>query len=111
MKTQITFQQSIGKTLAGAGISFIGDQMVVVFTDNTFASLGIFRQQYDGDDEIEEKPLKLLDFGDDQLIALGIVTAEELTTLRMNRGEEDRRTLEERERQQYEFLKHKFEDL
>jgi hypothetical protein len=56
--------------------------VVLTFGDGTFATLGIIRGNDVGDEEIEDDSLNLFDFGDDELIKVGIATSEELAYLR-----------------------------
>ena len=101
MLQEITMEEAKkeGKAIAGYDFSFSGQQMVIVFCDGTFTTLGISYE------EIEESDLELSQFGDDKLIELGIITAKELKAIE---SEKDRKYAEIREKEQkaqYERLK------
>lgn len=110
MKTEVKLTESIGKTLAAVAFSesYCKGQCVLAFTDGTFATLGIDRGCERGEDWIMQEELSLFDFGDDELVRAGIVTAEEIATMRKDR---DRKLAAERDarlRQEFERLKCKF---
>lgn len=114
MKTEVKLTDAVGKTLAAVEFSesYRSGQAVLAFTDNTFATLGVERGYEGGDEEIVEEPLDVFDFGDEKLVRSGIVTAEELETMRKVRDEQQRAEhqaqQEARDRQEFERLKRKF---
>lgn len=109
MKTEITLEQAVGKTLEGFVKSFTCGQMVLTFTDGTFATLGIDRGYGSGDETIVQERLALNDFGDETLIGIGVTTKEEIVSFRHERDKNNRKNQEDRERIQYLALKKKYE--
>ena len=109
MKKEIKLSEALGKTLAGFESSFTSGQAVLVFADGTFSTIGIDRGRGYGGEEIAERELNILDFGNDKLIALGITSEEELD----EKANQFRKAVEEIadkcERDEYERLKRKFE--
>lgn len=114
MKTEVKMTEAVGKTLAAVEFSegYCGGQCVLAFTDGTFATLGVERGYERGDEEITEDTLALFDFGDENLVRAGIVTADELAAMREDRNRQQRagyeRLQEARDRQEFERLKRKF---
>ncbi len=76
MNKEIGLDQAIFKTIAGYEYSTNSSQMVIVFNDETFTTLGI----HDGD--IGSDKLNIDSFGDDYLVRSGIATQEELDHIR-----------------------------
>jgi hypothetical protein len=111
MNHQIKLAEVAGKTLNGVALDRDG-RAALVFSDGTFAGLGIKRGFEACDEEIEEADIDLLEFHDDDLIALGAATAEELTATRARRRAEQeaaaRASTESRERREFERLSKKF---
>jgi hypothetical protein len=114
MRQEVKLTDAIGKTLEGAAFSTCSrtGQAVLTFSDGTFTTLGVSRGYEAGDEEIAEEELSLFNFGDDDLIEVGVVTAEELQALRAARDAESSARLqavrEARDRQEFERLKLKF---
>ena len=112
MKTQIPLSDAIGKTLEAFEFSFCCAGAVLVFTDGTFAALGIERGYEHCDDKIAEDTLSVFEFGDDKLISAGITTAEELAEMRDAADRRARAMVQERQEQhdraEFERLKAKF---
>ncbi len=109
MKQEIRFSDAVGKILEGFDFSITCGQAVLTFTDGTFTTLGIDRGHASGDEEIEESTLELHDFGDEKLVALGVITQTELDEQREQRNKSFAFTQEKRERTEYERLRAKFE--
>ena len=82
MRQELKMTEALGKTLEGIEISIFGCQAVLTFTDGTFAALKAIRGYDAGDEGIVEAKLSLLEFGDAELIRVGIATAEELAVIR-----------------------------
>jgi len=76
VKTQITIEESIGKTVASILSSEISNQLVVNFTDQTFTAFGI-ESGYDNDHTITPTELNWFDFGIDTLIEAQLCTQED----------------------------------
>lgn len=108
MKTEVTLEKSIGKTLLCVKASTSSRQMVLVFTDGTFTTLQISRGYEPGDDVIVGGQLKLLDFHDGELIRAGIVTKDELDAMRVAQDVKYRANQEDRDRAELVRLKHKY---
>ena len=110
MKKEIKLHDAIGKVFDGFDFSFSNGQAVLTFTDGTFSTLGIINQHEVGDNEIQESNLDLFNFGHDKLIALNIISIEELE----EKSEQQRKQFVElkiqQERTLYEKLKCKFEN-
>lgn len=115
MKTEVKLTQSIGKTLEAVAFSgnYVGGKCVLVFSDGTFATLGVNRGYEAGDEEIEEIALPVFEFGDAELIRVGIVTVDELAQMRKDRDDKARSQIaeaeERRDRAEFERLKRKYE--
>ena len=109
MKTEVTLDQAIGRTLQGIEASITCSQMVLVFTDGTFTTLGVDRGYNYGDGMLEGQELKLHHFGDKELIRLGVTTGEELNAIRNAREAAYRLQQEARDRAELVRLKRKFE--
>jgi hypothetical protein len=75
-----------------------------VFTDGTFTTL-----EASQDKEVCESKLRLLYFGDEAIIAVGIATKEELNKAKDELEAEHKSASEADERRQYERLRDKFE--
>lgn len=107
MFKEITWVEAKGKKVQDYTTSITG-QMVIVFTDETFTTLGIDRGFERGDESIIEEAIDLLDFGHRQLIALGIITPEELKNKENIQNEEFQRQHERKEKLEYRRLKAKY---
>jgi len=114
MRQEVKLTAAVGKTLEGVAFSsgYSVGQAVLTFSDGTFATLGVSRGYEAGDEEIEEDDLILFGFGDDELVRVGVVTAEELQALREAKDAQSLAALqaaqEARDRQEFERLKRKF---
>lgn len=109
MSEMLHKDETIGKTIKSVVFSDINGQMIIVFTDNTFTTFGIERSYEPGNEDIKSEELSLFDFGDKELIELGIITKE---ALERRKGIEDRkweREVELREKQHLAKLKEKYE--
>lgn len=78
MKKEIKFEDIKGKTVVDYSFSITSGQCVITFSDNTFTTIGILIDPYDGSNEIIPEPIQLFNFGDYMLIKLGIITEDEL---------------------------------
>lgn len=116
MKMEVKLESAIGKTLESVGFSHDDSQCVLVFTDGTFTTLGAADDGCDGIQEltIEEQKLILFWFGDSQLVEAGIVTHDEIVSMRNDHDATARAAMEARteewERREFERLKKKFGD-
>lgn len=108
MFNEITLNNAKGKMIRDYAVSVWG-QMVIVFTDETFTTLGIDTGFEQGDETIIQEEIELLNFGHDQLIALGIVTQKELDDKASVKVQESARQRECEERAEYKRLKIKYE--
>lgn len=109
MKKEITLSNAVGKILKGFEFSCSCGQAVLIFTDDTFATLKVDIGYDRGDVEIADGKLELYDFGDDQLIGLGVITKTELNEKRDKKSREFLSKQENAEREQYEILRGKYE--
>ena len=108
MKKEILLGEAKGKTIENIAYCnpYLSSQLVFTFTDDTFITLA---GEKDRDDEtcvIVPTKLDIFNFGDIELVESGIVSKEEMITLRQiynNQLERD-----ENERRQYEKLKKKY---
>jgi hypothetical protein len=105
MKKQIHFTESPGKTIAAIVENFMGT-LVVTFTDGTFMAVKAERQW--DDVIIDNEVIEVREVTDD-MIAAGIATAEEVEAARDAHAAAWDRATEERDREQYERLKARFE--
>lgn len=108
MRQEVTLTHAIGKTLEDVAYSTYSNQMVITFTDDTFATLGVTRGYEVGEEQIDEDQLSLLDFGDRELLRVGILTSEELKKLRDDRTALLQADREARDKAEFERLKQKF---
>lgn len=86
MLKEIPIEESIGKSLARICSSVITSQTVMVFSDGTFATIGV-KHEYDCHCRIVGTALRLFDFGDRKLVESGILTYEEIDELRKHQGD------------------------
>jgi hypothetical protein len=106
---EIELSSALGKTLEGFKFSITCGQAVLTFTDGTFCTLGVDTGLYPGDEMIEESKLELFDFGHDKLIALGIISQEEMNEKSEQRSKALSASRAQRELETYDRLKRKFE--
>ena len=104
--SEISLTDAIGRVVEGAELSTTAEQAVITFTDGTFTTLGVDHGY--GGAEIEQDELNIPDFGDEQLIRVGITTENELATTRAERKRRSREREAAAERDQYERLRAKF---
>ena len=113
MKQEIRLTLALGKTLEGVAFSSTCGQAVLVFTDGTFATLGVSRGYCEGDEEVVEAELELHNFGDAELIRVGITTDDELNRIRVERDaierERHQRKEDAQDKVEFERLKKKFD--
>lgn len=107
MKTQTTLQNAIGKPLTDYAYSAWG-QLLLIFGDE-YVCLGVKRGYEHGDEEIEEEELTLFDFGDETLIEKGVISREDLESMRLEQNAKEQRRREDSDRAAYERLRAKFE--
>jgi hypothetical protein len=110
MKTEINIEQAIGKTLVAYAFSEDSGQAVLVFTDNTFSTLGVSTGYEIGYEHIIEDKLNPEKFGDTLLIKANIYSEEELAIMWDKLDEIDKANEEASERKAYERLRRKFEN-
>lgn len=77
MMKEIKVEEAIGKTLTMIGPSYDDQQMVFVFSDGTFITIGT-DHGYNNDIGVFFQKIELSTFGNEQLIELGVVTQEEI---------------------------------
>jgi hypothetical protein len=109
MRREVKLSNAVGKTLEGAAFSWTSTQAVLTFTDGSFAAIGLDRGRESCDDTLGEQELSFQNFGDSELIRVGVATAEELGVIAAARQAGARIRHEERERQELARLKKKFE--
>lgn len=105
MKTQTTLREARGERLTDFGRS-LRDDLLLIFGDYYVC---LRAMQYYDDPVIEETSLDLFGFGDDALIAKGVVSESELEELRQVRDAEQEAQFQSSERAAYERLRKKFE--
>ena len=112
MKTEITKEQAIGKTIKGFVYSFpiTPEQLIVYFEDNTFTTFCIIKGYESGDEEIINRTLNLFDFPHSSLIEAGIFSKQELETLFQDRDRKQQKKQRAADYIKYKQLKAKFED-
>ena len=109
MLKEIKPPEMVGKKIAGYGSSWSNAQMVILFSDNTFTTFKIDYGSEYGDERIVESTLDLLDFGDNALITLGIISKKELEAITSKRKKEFALKREQQELSEYNRLKAKFD--
>ena len=109
MRLEFPFSKCDGKTIEAVVYGERYDQAVVTFTDGTFATIKAgFREYSEGDLEVCDGDFSFECFRDDQLIACGIVSREEVAKRHADEAAERIRATEEHDRRHYEQLKRKF---
>lgn len=109
MKKEITLSEALGKTLEDFEFSNVIGQAVLVFDDDTFTTLDTDMGYDHGDQKIKEGKLELHQFGDTELIDLGIVTQAELDDMRQIKSKNALTEKEKRELAEYKRLRAKYE--
>ena len=104
MKTEVTAEQAIGKTLSNMASYSANRYLLLFFTDGTFTTFETGKE-YDGDMEIQASTLDRDDGYKPYLVALGIITQEELDA---ERGRQRMEYLAQ-DKAMYERLKVQFE--
>lgn len=109
MKTQITAITNIeGRTVQFA-TQDPREGFVIAFTDESFVWL---KMQYGYDDNSWyacDKEIKIDDFDDETLIAIGLYTQPELDAIRAEERRKSQESKERRDQLMYEQLKRKYE--
>ena len=108
MKQEIKLTEALGKTLKDVAFSYTCGQAVLVFTDGTFSTLGVLRGYEPGDESVDEVSLELNNFGDAELIRVGVTTEEELNRIRSVQQIEHNEKRDAADRAYFERLKKKF---
>src|SRR5262245_57368551 len=107
MRNQITIEEATGKTIEHIICSVTGS-VLILLSDNCF--LYAKPKHYFSDLEISfTEKFDLLAFGDQELIAAGFATQEEIEAKRERREQARREERAKREREAFERLKAKFE--
>lgn len=107
-KRQIRLSEATGFTLTAAEIDEY-EGAVLVFGD-VYVVLTMKRHDYDdGHDMIDTEPFWLETFGDSIAIKLGLMTQEEIFDYRDKRSREQKAAAEQREREEFERLRAKYE--
>jgi len=106
---EISNTEALGKVVREIVCSQHNGQMVITFDNNTFTTFGVDRGWEPGDEEICENRLSMDSFGNEALVALGILTAEEIEKRRKMRLAHQNRTQRARDLAAYKRLKAKFE--
>mgnify|MGYP000107701468 CR=1 FL=1 len=102
MKKEVKFTDAIGKRLEN--VAFSNEQVVLVFDDNTFSTIGLDKG-YDNDVDLIEDSLELLNFSHEKLLQIGIVSKEELEKLIMAQDEKYKEFHRKRDLAEYERIK------
>jgi hypothetical protein len=108
MLREIKLNEIIGKKIMGHALSITNCQMVIMFSDRTFTTLGVSLGYERGDEEIVGDTLEIMNFGHDKLVFLGIVSQKELEDESNKRAKEFTLKNERRELSEYNRLKAKF---
>jgi len=108
MKTQTKLEKVTGKTLTGFAESYIEGQIILIFGDE-FVCLGVDRGYESGDERVVEDNLDWLGFGHDTLIDKGLITEDELTSMKANKHAVFKAKQEARDLITYNNLRVKFE--
>ena len=111
MYKEITLEEAKGKTITNYSFSFSDDQLILVFSDNTFTTIGFDIGIFGHEDVmIIQDKLALLKFGDKNLIIAGIITSEEMQSEREKHEKIELKKREDWERQEYLKLKDKYKE-
>ena len=108
MKQEIKLTEALGKTLENVAFSYTSRQAVLVFTGGTFSTFGIWHGYEPGDESITEDSLEMEDFGDAELIRVGVATEDEINSIRAVQQEQCQQHFEARDKAEFERLKKKF---
>jgi len=111
MKTIVKLREAAGKTISAVEFSFDNEQVVIAFTDGSFAAVRTAISFIDDNTPyLEDGYFELFDFvGLDQLIRAGILTEPEMADLRARRNAAEAADREKQERGEYERLKAKYD--
>lgn len=108
MKTEITSEQAIGKTVEGFLCSSMSAQMVVHFDDDTFLTFGTTRD-YDGDVNIITERMDWFNFGfKEDLFKTGMLSEQEWKTMCDDVDKRRKQITEQHELEQYKRLRIKY---
>jgi hypothetical protein len=110
MFKEITLDEAKGKKIRDYAMSCTCGQMIIVFTDKTFTTLGVDHGYQGYSDEIVQAKLDLLDFDNAALIALEVVVLQEIESAERIKEREFIQQDERRERAEYKRLKAKYEE-
>ena len=110
MKKEILLGEAKGKTIENIAYCnpYLSSQLVFTFTDDTFITLACEKDRDDETCVIVPTKLDLFNFGDIELVESGIVSKEEMITLRQIYNNKLQLECDENERRQYEKLKKKY---
>jgi hypothetical protein len=110
MKTLTKLREAAGKTVGAVEFSFDDGQVVIAFTDDTFAAIRLAENFIDDSYHLEDGHFDVFGFLNlDRLIRAGILTEAELEDLRVRRNAAEAADREKQERAEYERLKAKFD--
>jgi hypothetical protein len=110
MKTLVKLRRAAGKTVGAVEFSFDDGQVVIAFTDGTFAAIRLAENFIDGCRYLEDGCFDVFGFLNlDRLIRAGILTEAELEDLRVRRNAAEAHEEEKRDRAEYARLKAKFD--
>jgi hypothetical protein len=105
--TQIPLREGTGKTIQATAEGYMGNSVLLVFTDNTFAC--VRAEDSDGDiGLLLDAAFDHSDYCDGDLVEAGVCTQEAMNAYNAERKEEKRSSQEARERAAYERLKAKY---
>jgi hypothetical protein len=107
MLTEIRLTDCIGRTLRAAEYSHDWAQLALIFTDGTFATLGVSRGCENGDEEITENQFNWESFGYQRLVQSGIMTQEEVQQRQEERDHRIKERRRERDLAEFESLRHR----
>lgn len=109
MHKKISLAQANGKTIDNIQIDDASGQMIIAFTDATYLGFRAVREYEDIAPSIESNYFSLGLFNEKSLIDSGIVSAEDLEKLKIDKRRENEVAQETRYRALYAWLKDKYE--
>lgn len=106
---QVKIAESAGKTIKACVPKCDNSGLLLLFDDDTYAFLEVQRGYDPGEEEIADGSFNVLNFGEQALVEAGVLDASVAKAMRAEYEAKCDAANRERERQQYERLKRRFE--
>lgn len=108
MKREVKLSECVGKTIENMAFESYGPQLLITFTDGTFTAVEAEPDSSDDTTVITEATAQLLCFPAATVIALGIMTPEEMEETLRNRSKAHAESARESDRRLFETLKTRY---